>query len=150
MQLVVMIPCLNEEKTIAQVIKEIPKNIPGIKSVKILVIDDGSTDSSVKIAKQAGANRIISHKQNLGLGVSFRNGLDEALKKCGQIKSHASRQKMGQSISFLGDQASFRICCQGRAIRFQGFFQGNGFTLEHFERFHLCSGNHYSGRQKKI
>lgn len=80
MKLVVIIPAYNEEETIAKVIKEIPRKIPGIDFVQILVIDDGSTDKTVEVAKKAGADKIISHKTNLGLGVAVSNGLQCALK----------------------------------------------------------------------
>jgi len=79
MDLVVTIPAYNEEKTIAEVIKKIPRNIKGISKVKVLVIDDGSTDKTVSIAKKAGADKIVSHKQNLGLGITFRDAMDNAL-----------------------------------------------------------------------
>lgn len=80
MKLVVMIPSYNEEKSIGKVIKEIPRNISGIDSVQVLVINDGSTDKTVEAAKKAGADRIIHHKQNWGLAVAFRDGMNEALR----------------------------------------------------------------------
>ena len=77
--LVVMIPCLNEEASIGEVIKQIPKKIPKIAKVKILVINDGSTDKSVEIAKKHGAH-ILSHPIHRGLGVTFRDGIERALR----------------------------------------------------------------------
>lgn len=79
MKLVVTIPAYNEEKTIANVIAEIPREIEGIESVEVLVIDDGSTDETVKQAREAGADRVLSHKGNEGLGIAFRDGLEAAL-----------------------------------------------------------------------
>ncbi|MEM4522970.1 MAG: glycosyltransferase family 2 protein [Nitrososphaeria archaeon] len=78
-KLVITIPAFNEEKTIAKVIQEIPKEIEGLKEVKILVIDDGSTDKTAEIAKRAGADYILVHKRNLGLAKTFKDGLDFAL-----------------------------------------------------------------------
>lgn len=78
-KLIVMIPAYNEEKTISMVIKEIPKKIEGISDVKILVVDDGSTDNTVEVAKKAGADYIFKNKQNLGLGTAFKNGIQTAL-----------------------------------------------------------------------
>jgi len=78
-KLVVTIPAYNEEKTIANVIAEIPREIEGIASVEVLVIDDGSTDETVKQAREAGADRVLSHKGNEGLGIAFRDGLEAAL-----------------------------------------------------------------------
>ncbi len=61
MKLVVMIPAYNEEKTVGNVIREIPEEIPGVQFVETLVIDDGCTDETVKVAEQAGAHKILSH-----------------------------------------------------------------------------------------
>ncbi|MFC1662938.1 glycosyltransferase family 2 protein [Patescibacteria group bacterium] len=80
MKLVVTIPAYNEEATIAEVIKEIPRNIPSINSVKVLVIDDGSRDRTVEVARSAGADRVISHPANKGLAKTFKDGIEQALK----------------------------------------------------------------------
>ena len=77
MKLIVMIPAYNEEKNIGNVIKEIKDNV---KDYKVLVIDDGSTDKTVEVARKAGADFIISNKKNLGLAPTFRRGLEEALR----------------------------------------------------------------------
>jgi len=79
MKLVVLIPAFNEQKTIAPVIRTIPKKIRGIKKIEVLVVDDGSTDNTVKNAKSAKANKIVSHGINRGLGVAFRTGIEHAL-----------------------------------------------------------------------
>ncbi|KXS46284.1 MAG: family 2 glycosyl transferase [Methanohalophilus sp. T328-1] len=78
-KLVVMIPAYNEENTIGKVVREIPAKINGIDQIEILVINDGSEDRTVEEALNAGAHRIMSHKTNLGLAKSFRDGLNEAL-----------------------------------------------------------------------
>lgn len=79
MKLVVMIPSYNEEETIASVIREIPRSIPGVETVEVLVINDGSTDRTVEEARRAGADTIISFKKNKGLAPGFRAGLETAL-----------------------------------------------------------------------
>jgi len=79
MKLVITIPSYNEEYSLASVIKEIPRIIPGIDQVQILVINDGSTDRTVEVAAQAGADKILTHKHNTGLAQTFRDGLNEAL-----------------------------------------------------------------------
>jgi len=79
MKLAVVIPAYNEERTISRVIREIPRRVAGIDEVEVIVIDDGSGDSTVSKALKAGADRIIRHKMNLGLAASFRDGLDAAL-----------------------------------------------------------------------
>jgi glycosyltransferase involved in cell wall biosynthesis len=75
-----MIPAYNEENTIGDVIKEIPREVEGFDDVKILVINDGSSDNTAEVAKKAGADYIVSHKKNLGLGNAFKTGLENALK----------------------------------------------------------------------
>jgi len=80
MNLVVTIPAYNEENSIAAVIHEIPRDIPSIDDVKVLIINDGSEDDTAEVAKRAGADRIITHKKNMGLGVTFKDGLEEALR----------------------------------------------------------------------
>jgi glycosyltransferase involved in cell wall biosynthesis len=79
MKLVITIPSYNEEYSLTSVITEIPRTIPGIDQVLILVIDDGSTDNTVDKAIKAGADKILSHNHNMGLAKTFRDGLDAAL-----------------------------------------------------------------------
>ncbi len=79
-KVVVMIPAFNEEETIGSVIKEIPRTIQGVETVEVLVIDDGSTDDTVKAAKSAGADYVLKNTVNRGLAYSFQKGLNEALK----------------------------------------------------------------------
>ena len=78
-KLVIMIPAYNEERTIAGIIKEIPREIDGIGCVEVLLINDGSTDGTVIEALRAGVDRILNHYSNRGLGVSFRDGIEAAL-----------------------------------------------------------------------
>lgn len=79
MKLIVQIPCFNEEENLADVIKEIPRQIPGIDTVEVLVISDGSKDRTVQIARQAGADYVIDRKINRGLAQTFKEGLDFCL-----------------------------------------------------------------------
>ncbi|MCL4310057.1 MAG: glycosyltransferase family 2 protein [Actinomycetota bacterium] len=79
MKLVIMIPCLNEEKTLSLVLETIPKEIPGIDTIDVLVIDDGSTDQTVAVAKQLGVKHFIHHARNRGLALSLREGIRGAL-----------------------------------------------------------------------
>lgn len=77
-QLVIMVPCLNEENTLASVLSSIPKKINGISEIKILIIDDGSIDRTYEIAKSFGAT-VIRHTTTKGLAYSFSQGLEKAL-----------------------------------------------------------------------
>ncbi len=80
MKLVVIVPAFNEEKTIAGVIKGIPRKIHGISPIEVLVVNDGSSDKTASEARRAGANLVVSHLQNRGLGTAFRTGIEHALK----------------------------------------------------------------------
>lgn len=71
MKLFVIIPAYNEANTIARVIRSVPKKIAGVRTIKILVWNDGSQDKTAKIAKQSGADYIFSNKRNLGLARTF-------------------------------------------------------------------------------
>jgi glycosyltransferase involved in cell wall biosynthesis len=84
MKLVVTIPALNEEKTIAQVIKGVPRNIPGIDEVEVIVMNDGSTDRTAEIARRAGA-LVINLLGRPGLGYVFRTGLERAMRRGADI-----------------------------------------------------------------
>ncbi len=77
--LVVQIPALNEAKHIAQVIHEVPRDIPGVDRVKVLVIDDGSTDDTAQAALAAGADLVVKHRINRGLAAAFTTGLHYSL-----------------------------------------------------------------------
>ena len=80
MKLIIQIPCLNEEKTLPLVVKDIPKKIDGIDKVEILVVDDGSTDRTSEVAEELGVDHIVQLSYNRGLAYAFMVGLDTALK----------------------------------------------------------------------
>ncbi|MCS7032401.1 MAG: glycosyltransferase family 2 protein, partial [Phycisphaerae bacterium] len=84
MKLVVTIPALNEDKTIAQVISGIPRNIPGIDEIEVIVINDGSTDRTAEVAERAGAI-VINVSGRPGLGYIFRTGLERAMRRGADI-----------------------------------------------------------------
>jgi len=79
MKLVVQIPCLNEETTLSVVLESIPKQIPGVDELVIVVIDDGSTDRTIEVAKAHGVTEFVHHVRNRGLGRSFHDGIERAL-----------------------------------------------------------------------
>ena len=82
-KVVVIIPAFNEQDSIGSVIENIPRDCA--TTVEVLVIDDGSTDNTVKIANDCRADKIISHKYNKGLGKAFKKGIEEALELEGDI-----------------------------------------------------------------
>ncbi|MEP6797634.1 MAG: glycosyltransferase family 2 protein [Lapillicoccus sp.] len=79
MKLVVQIPCLNEEDTLPAVLESIPREIAGIDEIVILIIDDGSTDGTVEVARAHGVTEFVRHARNRGLGRSFHDGVQRAL-----------------------------------------------------------------------
>jgi glycosyltransferase involved in cell wall biosynthesis len=79
MKLVVQIPCLNEEATLPLVLEGIPKKITGIDEIIVLVIDDGSNDRTMEVAKKHGVKHFVRHIGNQGLGRSFHDGVLKAL-----------------------------------------------------------------------
>lgn len=85
MKVFVQIPCLNEEKTLPLVLESIPKKIKGVDQLEILIIDDGSTDKTIEVAKQYGVKHFVRHTRNMGLARSFRDGVDYALKNGADI-----------------------------------------------------------------
>jgi glycosyltransferase involved in cell wall biosynthesis len=79
MKLVVQIPCLNEEQTLPLVLKSIPKKIACIDEIIVLIIDDGSTDATIEVAKAHGVKHFVRHAKNMGLALSFHDGVNKAL-----------------------------------------------------------------------
>jgi glycosyltransferase involved in cell wall biosynthesis len=80
MKLIVQIPCFNEEETLPATFNDIPKQIAGVDVVEIMIIDDGSTDKTIEVAKKLGIHHIIVNKKNKGLARTFRTGINECLK----------------------------------------------------------------------
>jgi len=79
MKLVVLIPAFNEEENIQKVIQSIPKKVLGVSEIKVLVVNDGSTDKTMDMAMNGGAYRVVSHKKNLGVGAAFMTGIRNAI-----------------------------------------------------------------------
>jgi glycosyltransferase involved in cell wall biosynthesis len=80
MKLIVQIPCYNEEKTLPETVRDIPRKIEGIDSVELLIINDGSTDRTADVARELGVDHIVQHTCNKGLAASFMSGLQACLR----------------------------------------------------------------------
>ena len=103
MKLIVQIPCYNEEQTLPQTVADIPRQIAGVDQVEILIIDDGSTDRTVEVAREIGVDHIVRNKRNLGLARSFRRGLDACLRLGADlvVNTDGDNQYAGQDIPKL-------------------------------------------------
>lgn len=101
-KLVIQIPCYNEERTLPKVLEEIPERIVGIDEIEVQIVDDGSTDRTVEIARSYGC-RVVSYVGNKGLGVAFKKGIEEALKRGADIlvNTDGDNQYPGRYIPFL-------------------------------------------------
>lgn len=101
--LVVTIPALNEEETIGEVIRSIPREMEGIANVKILVVSDGSTDRTEQVAIDAGADSVVKFVRRQGLAKVYKTGLAEALKMGADVivNIDADGQYVADEMQFL-------------------------------------------------
>ena len=81
MKLIIQIPCYNEAETLAIALNELPREVDGFDSVEWLIINDGSTDDTVKVAKECGVDHIVDFKHNQGLAKGFMAGIKECLRQ---------------------------------------------------------------------
>lgn len=79
MKLVIQIPCYNEEKTLKETLKALPKHFDGIDEVEILIINDGSSDKTIEVAKTCGINNFVHFEKNRGLAKAFIAGISKSL-----------------------------------------------------------------------
>lgn len=85
MKLIIQIPCYNEEETLHIALNELPKKIEGIDEIEYLIINDGSKDNTVQVAKEWGINYVVNFRQNKGLAKGFMAGLDACLRNGADI-----------------------------------------------------------------
>ena len=79
-KLIIQIPCFNEGETLAETLSALPRTVAGFSEVEWLVIDDGSTDNTIDVARQGGVDHIVSLPHNQGLATAFMAGLEASLK----------------------------------------------------------------------
>ena len=103
MKLIVQIPCFNEEAALPQTLADIPRTIPGVDRVEILVIDDGSTDRTAQVARNLGVDHVVRHPTNRGLARAFQSGIEACLARGADIvvNTDADNQYAGADIPRL-------------------------------------------------
>jgi glycosyltransferase involved in cell wall biosynthesis len=102
-KLIIQIPCLNEEQTLPVTLKDLPKQIDGVDEIETLVIDDGSTDNTVEVARKHGVTHIVRLTNRKGLAEAFMAGLDACLKLGADIivNTDGDNQYRGSDIARL-------------------------------------------------
>ena len=103
MKLIIQIPCLNEAETLEIALNDLPKHIDGIDEIEYLIINDGSVDNTVEVARNWGVHYIVSFKRNKGLAKGFMAGIDACLKHGADIivNTDADNQYCGEDIEKL-------------------------------------------------
>ena len=127
MKLAIQIPCYNEEKTLPVTLAQLPRSLEGIDKIDILIIDDGSTDGTVKVAHEHGVDYVIRLTKNKGLAFGFMAGLDASLRLGADIivNTDADNQYKAEDIESL-----IRPILEGRADVVVGNRQTD--DIEHF------------------
>ena len=103
MKLIIQIPCLNEAQTLEIALNDLPKHIDGIDEIEILIINDGSVDNTVEVARNWGVNYVVSFTKNKGLAKGFMAGIDACLRNGADIivNTDADNQYCGADIEKL-------------------------------------------------
>ena len=103
MKLIIQIPCYNEAETLEIALNALPKQIDGIDEIEYLIINDGSKDNTVEVAKNWGVHHIVNFKQNRGLAKGFMAGLDACLRNGADIivNTDADNQYCGDDIETI-------------------------------------------------
>lgn len=103
MKLIIQIPCYNEAKTLPEVVRDLPREIEGVEKIEYLIIDDGSSDKTVEVAKSLGVDHILSLGSNHGLAAAFLRGIRRCVELDADIivNTDGDNQYRGQCIKQL-------------------------------------------------
>ena len=114
MHLIIQIPCFNEEKTLPATIRDLPKSIPGISKIDILIIDDGSTDGTTEEIRQyGGRGKLLQHSENRGVSAARNKGILHARGKYIAFLDSDDlwvKGKLKIQVAFLDDNPHYPIC----------------------------------------
>jgi len=101
--LIIQIPCFNEENTLPETVADLPRSIPGVDRVEYLIIDDGSSDRTVEVARELGVHHLVQFPTNRGLAAAFRAGIDACLRLGADyiVNTDGDNQYPGESIPAL-------------------------------------------------
>jgi glycosyltransferase involved in cell wall biosynthesis len=102
-KLIIQIPCLNEAETLPATLRDLPRSLPGIDRIEILVIDDGSRDGTAEVARANGVHHVVRFRRRKGLAAAFMAGIDAALKLGADfiVNTDADNQYVGEDIAKL-------------------------------------------------
>jgi glycosyltransferase involved in cell wall biosynthesis len=102
-KLLIQIPCLNEASTLPATLRDLPRSIPGIDVIEVLVVDDGSRDGTSDVARANGVDHIVRLRRNKGLAAAFQAGIDACLKAGADfiVNTDADNQYSGRDIPRL-------------------------------------------------
>ena len=100
MKLIIQIPCLNEEDALPVTLRDLPREVTGFDTVEWLIIDDGSTDRTIEVAREHGVDHVVRLTNNKGLASGFQAGLDASLKLGADVvvNTDADNQYFGGDI----------------------------------------------------
>ena len=103
MKLIIQIPCFNEEDQLPLTLRDLPREVPGFDTVEWLIIDDGSTDRTIEVAREHGVDHVVRLTNNKGLAAAFQAGLDAGLKLGADVivNTDADNQYEGSDIPKL-------------------------------------------------
>lgn len=103
MKLIIQIPCYNEAETLGITLRDLPKKIDGVDKIEVLIIDDGSSDNTARVARDCGVDYIVRFRRNKGLAKGFMAGIDACLRNGADIivNTDADNQYVGKDIEKL-------------------------------------------------